>query len=107
MRTSTAILGFSSFLYAASTRALAIRSATLSGWHGFTFSNIALSFPRPQQTLHQIILRRNVPVIGAAIFLYDLEDLVPQPHRLVHVVDANVDKRRRDRLLGSGVLGEE
>src|SRR5699024_8416049 len=107
MRTSTAILGFSSFLYAASTRAPAMRSATLSGWHGFTFSNMTSPLSCPEQTLHQIVLGRNLPVIGAAVFLYDLEYLVPEPHCLVHVVDADVDKRRWDWLLGSGVLGEE
>src|SRR5699024_10897262 len=107
MRTSTAILGFSSFLYAASTRAPAIRSATLSGWHGFTFSNMASPLPCPEQTLHQIILGRYLPVIGAAVFLHDLEDLVPEPHRLVHVVDADIDERGRNRLLGGRVLGEK
>ena len=61
----------------------------------------------PEQTLHQIILGRNLPVIGAAVFLHDLEDLVPEPHRLVHVVDTDIDERGRDRLLGSWVLGEE
>ena len=39
-RTSIATLGFSSFLYAKSTKAPAILSAILSGCLGFTFSNI-------------------------------------------------------------------
>src|SRR5699024_988592 len=105
MRTSTAILGFSSFLYAASTSAPAIRSATLSVWHGFTFSTMALPLPCPEQSLHQIILGRTLPVIGAAVFFHDLEDFVPEPHRLVHIVDADIDERRRDWLLGGRVLG--
>ena len=36
-----------------------------------------------------------------------MEDLILEPNRLVHVVDADVDKRRRDRLSRGGVLGEE
>src|SRR5699024_1548594 len=107
MRTSTAILGVFSLLYDVSTRAPAIRSATLSGWHGVTFSNMASPLPCPEQPLHQIILGRYLPVIGAAVFLHDLEDLVPEPHRLVHVVDADINKRRRNRLLRGGMLGEE
>ncbi len=107
MRPSTAFLGFSSFLHVASTKAPVMRSATLSGWHGFTFSNMASSFPCLEQTLHQIVLGRDLAVIGAAVFLYDLKDLVPEPYSRVYVVDADVDKRRRDWLLGGGMLGEE
>ena len=36
-----------------------------------------------------------------------MEDLIPEPNRLIHVIDADVNKRRRDRLSCSGVLGEE
>ena len=36
--------GFVSFLYARSTSAPAILSTTLSGWHGFTFSNMISTF---------------------------------------------------------------
>lgn len=79
-----------------------MRSATLSGWAGFTFSNISSSFPCTEQALHQIVLGRNLPVICAAVFLHDLENLIPEPHRLVHVVDADIDERRWDRLLGVG-----
>ena len=85
-----------------------MRSATLSGWHGFTFSNMTSPLPCPEQSLHQIILGRHLPVIGAAVFLHNLEDLVPEPHRLVHVVDADVDKRGRNRAFLRGrMLGKE
>ena len=64
---------------------------------------MASPLPCPEQTLHQIILGRDLPVIRAAVFFHDLEDLVPEPHRLVHVINADVDERGRDRLLGGRV----
>ena len=49
--------------------------------HGFTPS-------LHEQSLIRSSWGRNLPVIGAAVFLHDLEDLVPEPHRLVHVINA-------------------
>ena len=72
--TSTAILGFSSAAYAMSTIAPAMRSATLSGWLGFTFS-IMLFSPCPEQKLHCIvwIILEHL----SAVLLYDVVNLVP------------------------------
>lgn len=55
----------------------------------------------------KVILRCRLAVFRAAVFFHDLEDLIPEPNRLVHVVDADAYKWRRDRLSCSGVLGEK
>ena len=62
--------------------------------HGFT-----PSLPGADRSIKSS-WEETLAVIGAAVFLHDLEDLVPEPHRRVHVVDADVDERGRDRLLG-------
>ena len=53
-----AMRGFSAFLYARSTSAPAILSATLSGWQGFTFSNMVLPLSCTEQAFHKVVLRR-------------------------------------------------
>ena len=63
-----------------------------------------LSFPRPEQALHQIVLRVCSRVFGGAVLLDDLVYFVPEPVCLVHVVDADIDEGRRDRLAGRGML---
>ena len=60
-----------------------------------------------ENSTDRVILRRRFAVFRAAVFFHDLEDLIPEPNRLVHVVDADVDKRGRNRLSRGGVLGEE
>ena len=66
-----------------------------------------LPLSRTEQAFHKVILRRRLAVFRAAVFFHDLEYLIPEPNRMVHVVDADVDKRGRNRLPRGGVLGEE
>lgn len=80
--------------------------ACVSGCEGFTFSIMLLSFPRRQKALHQIVLRVCSAVLGGAVLLDDLVYLIPQAVCLVHVVDADVNEGRRDRLARCRVLGE-
>ena len=92
-KTSTAIFGFSSFWYARSTRAPAMRSATLSGCAGFTFSYISVPFPSGKKPLHNIVLWRYTAVFRHAVFSDNLENLSPDAVRLRHVFISDSDIR--------------
>ena len=61
--------------------------------HWVNFFKHFLSFPCPKQSFHEVVLRGDLAVIRGAVVLHDLEDLVPQPHGLIHIVDADINER--------------
>jgi hypothetical protein len=80
----------------------------LVDWHLFKSLRVHLhSLSRSRsRRLHHVVLRIRAAVLCGAVFFHDLEDLVPQAVCLIHVVDSDVDERRRDRLPGCRMLGE-
>ena len=108
MRTSTAMRGFSAFLYARSTSAPAILSATLSGWHGFTFSNMVLPLSRTEQALHKVILRALTPAYSAAaVFFHDGINFVPCKVRILLEQHGHLNERRLHHAACGGVLAKQ
>ena len=61
-----------------------------------------LSFPCSEQSFHQVILRIFSGIICCTVFFDDLKNLIPQAHCLI---DADIDKRRGDRLSRGWMLG--
>lgn len=66
-----------------------------------------LPLSRPEQPLHQVVLRRCSAILPGTVLPNDLEDLRPQPVRLRHVGVCNRHIRRLDRRSRSWMLGKE
>lgn len=67
------------------------------------------SFPPSsgQQALHNVVLRICASVVSGTVFFHDLEDLIPEPVCLRHVVLAHSHIRRLDRITRRWMFCEE
>ena len=100
-------------LLAVGTGVIGVRDKLVHGCHWIVLGeHLDLThlsaLPGSEQPLHQIILRgRCAVVICRTVLLHNLKDLVPQPVSLIHILDADVNERRRDRTARGRMLGEE